>query len=219
MPSIMVCHSNRLLVSEVHATTCCPYQYHTKTVMQQQVASPVAYAITTLAFTSGIRTMATQQHVTFTGGIRKRVTQEHVAFASGTRKNSHATTRCRPRWKTKNNLAKTVMQQHAILTNGKRKTKHATTRYLHQWYTQNSHATNTLPVVHTKQSHHNMLPSPIVHTKTVIQQHVVYTNSYPTVRCFDQRSCNNSMLSSPVVSAKTVPKNRSPSPAEYNREF
>lgn len=148
---------------------------------------------------------------------------------------SHARTCCLRQWYTqkqprKNTLPPQVedekqsgknMQQHPILTNGKWKTKHATTRYLHQWYTQNSHATNTLPspVVHTKQSRHNMLPSPIVHTKTVIQQHVVYTNSYPTVRCFDQRSCNNSKLSSPVVSAKTVPKNRSPSPAEYNREF
>ena len=166
-----------------HATTRCPYQYHTQTVTQQHVASPAVYASTTRCLHQWFTQNSQQQHVAFTGGIRRRVTQQHVAFSNGTRKNSHATTRCLHRWRTKNNHATTrclhqwYTQKHAILTNGKRKTKHATTRCLHRWYTQNSHSTTRC--LHQWYTQKTVTQQYVAFTggthKTVMQQHVAFT--------------------------------------------
>ena len=202
----------------------CPYQYSTETVTQQHVASPAVYSSTRRCF----RQWYTQNsHATtrrlYRRHTQKRVTQQHLTFTSCTSKNSHATSRCLHRWKTKNN--------------------HATTRCFHQWYPQKQSRNNTLssPMKDAKQNtqqhvtftggtHKTVTQQHVTFTgskhKTVTQQHVAFTsgtrrkqprnntlpspveyaNSYPTIRCLDQQSRNNSMLSSPVVFAKTAPK-------------
>ena len=132
-----------------------------------------------VAFASGIRKTATQQHDAFTGAYTKEsrnntlpspvvptktVTQQRVAFTGGKRK--------------------TITQQHVTFTSGTRKSSHSTTRYRHQWKAQSKTRNNTLSslVVHAKQSHNYTLPSPGAHAK----------NSHATSRCLQRWYTQNS---------------------------
>ena len=80
IPSIMVCHNNRLPLLEVRA----------KTVMQQHATLTNGKREENtkqhVAFTGGTRKTVTKQRVAFTGGTRKTATQQHVAFTGGKRK-------------------------------------------------------------------------------------------------------------------------------------